>query len=611
MQSLFCFDFETTVYAGQDHTEVWSAAMAFLWQDEVNVFNSIDEFFNYLFKCKMNLRGYVHNLKFDGHFVVDWLFRKGFVHSHCKKNELKSNEFTTLIGKMGQWYSITIKKGKQIIEIWDSLKLMPFTLKEIGKAFKTKHQKLEMEYEGRRYAGCKISKEEMEYIKNDVLVLKEALEYMLKNGNEKMTIGSNCLMQLKKTIDFDMTFPDYSAMLIDEKEYGSATVHEYCEKAYVGGYCYCKKSQNRTGKGFVVDAYSLYPSQMHSSSRNKYPIGIPKFWKGDIPEKAKSENVVYFVRFKCRFQLKKNYLPTVQIKRNRLYKATEYLTTSDIFYKGKYYSYHIDLDGKREKVIVEMTMTSVNFEIFLKHYDIFDLEILDGCMFYAVEGIFDAYLEKYDKIKLNSKGAERTEAKLYMNNSYGQLAKKTDSSYKEPYFENNIVHFKLIQENNKKPVAMPAGAFVTSYARRETITAAQNNYNIFNYADTDSLHCDGELKDLQKVKIAEKGFCTWKCEAEFDSAYYVRQKTYIEHVVSENLEPVEPHWEITCAGMTEVSKKYFLKELEKGNLKIEDFDIGLEIPEDHGRLKPKRIPGGIVLKKEPFKIKPKCSSFDK
>ena len=245
MQSLFCFDFETTVYAGQDHTEVWSAAMAFLWQDNVNVFNSIDEFFNYLFKCKTNLRGYVHNLKFDGHFVVDWLFRKGFTHSHCKKNELKSNEFTTLIGKMGQWYSITIKKGKQIIEIWDSLKLMPFTLKEIGKAFKTKHQKLEMEYEGRRYAGCKISKEEMEYIKNDVLVLKEALEYMLKNGNEKMTIGSNCLMQLKKTIDFDMTFPDYSAMLIDEKEYGSATVHEYCEKAYVGGYCYCKKSQNR------------------------------------------------------------------------------------------------------------------------------------------------------------------------------------------------------------------------------------------------------------------------------------------------------------------------------------------------------------------------------
>ena len=55
---------------------------------------------------------------------------------------------------------------------------MPFRLEEIGKAFNTNHRKLDMEYEGYHYAGCEISKEEEDYIKNDVLVLKEALNIM-------------------------------------------------------------------------------------------------------------------------------------------------------------------------------------------------------------------------------------------------------------------------------------------------------------------------------------------------------------------------------------------------------------------------------------------------
>ena len=50
-------------------------------------------------------------------------------------------------------YSITIKVNNHTIELRDSLKLIPLSVKEIGKAFKTKHQKLDMEYEGYRYSG--------------------------------------------------------------------------------------------------------------------------------------------------------------------------------------------------------------------------------------------------------------------------------------------------------------------------------------------------------------------------------------------------------------------------------------------------------------------------
>lgn len=73
---------------------------------------------------------------------------------------------------MGQWYYIIIKKNNKIIEIRDSLKLLPFSLESIGKSFDTEHKKLKMEYEGYRYAGCEITPEEQAYIKMMFLFLK-------------------------------------------------------------------------------------------------------------------------------------------------------------------------------------------------------------------------------------------------------------------------------------------------------------------------------------------------------------------------------------------------------------------------------------------------------
>ena len=58
---------------------------------------------------------------------------------------------------MGQWYSILIKTPYALIEIRDSLKLLPLSVAQIGKSFATKHKKLDMEYTGLRYAGCPIT----------------------------------------------------------------------------------------------------------------------------------------------------------------------------------------------------------------------------------------------------------------------------------------------------------------------------------------------------------------------------------------------------------------------------------------------------------------------
>ena len=197
----YACDFETTVYKGQVNTEVWAAACVELFTEDVKIFHSIDEQFNYLCSLKTNVLCYYHNLKFDGAFWLSYLLVDlGYKQAAVKKStgtddftledaandfiwddewDMPSKSFQYSISDMGQWYRIIIKlTSGYYIEIRDSLKLLPFTLKRIGESFKTKHQKLEMEYDGFRYAGCEITDSEKEYIANDVLVLKEALEIM-------------------------------------------------------------------------------------------------------------------------------------------------------------------------------------------------------------------------------------------------------------------------------------------------------------------------------------------------------------------------------------------------------------------------------------------------
>ena len=205
----FSADFETTVEENtkqQTSTEVWSAASVELWTEDVMVFHSIGELFDYYVSLDENIVVYFHNLKFDGNFWLYYLmydlgYQQAFDYNedgesgHFKKNwEMLNKSYKYVISDMGQWYSMTIKVNGHYIELKDSLKLLPFSLKQIGLSFKTKHQKLEMEYKGKRYAGCPITQEELKYIANDVLVIKEALEFMLA------TITKHCSQTCIKSL---------------------------------------------------------------------------------------------------------------------------------------------------------------------------------------------------------------------------------------------------------------------------------------------------------------------------------------------------------------------------------------------------------------------------
>lgn len=644
---IFVGDFETTVYDGQESTEVWASASVELKSEDVCIFHSIEEQFNYFTSLKSNLIVYYHNLKFDGAFWLDYLlikkkFNPAIIRNSSdeydvswkKTKDMAGHEYKCSISDRGMWYSITFKYNDCIFELRDSLKLLPFSVRQIGEAFQTKHKKLDMEYKGYRYAGCYISDDEKRYIANDVLVVKEALEFMFSEGHNKLTIGACCLSEykmlcktsIKNQLDYPEMFPDLQAYRLDES-YGYGNAGDWIRKSYKGGWCYVKDSIAGVpqGKGFTLDVNSLYPSMMHSESGNFYPIGHPVFWVGNfIPDIAKKDNHFYFVRIKTRFYLKKNKLPFVQIKDNLLYKSTEMLKSSDVYdYKtGLYFSHYLK-DGEKQDTRVTLTLTMMDFELLQEHYNLVDFEIIDGCWFFTQIGIFDEYIDKYKKIKQESKGAKRTLAKLYLNNLYGKMSTSTDSSFKFPIIKpDGLIGFIPVSEHNKKAGYIAVGSAITSYARCFTIKAAQLNYSRFLYADTDSIHCLGSPEDVKGVKIDPKAFCCWKCESEWDKSFFTRQKTYIEHIIKEDGEIVEPYYNLKCAGMPDRCKELFIEALERKNTKdgktpdeidflfdtddnpkyknLTDFKVGLKVP---SKLRPKRIPGGVLLVETTYEMR--------
>ena len=199
---------------------------------------------------------------------------------------------------------------------------------------------------------------------------------------------------------------------------------------------------------------------------------------------------------------------------------------------------------------------------------------------------------------MESKGAKRQLAKLFLNNLYGKFAASTNSSHKIGFLYKDRIAFQNVKENDKQPGYIPIGSAITSYSRNFTIRTAQKNYHGkgkrgFIYADTDSIHCDLPEDELTGLNVSDNEFCCWKLESFWDTAYFLRAKTYIEHITHENHIPIEDqYYNIKCAGMPEPSKKIFDKGLQDGVYTVADFDYGLQL---EGKLLPKRIKGGIVL----------------
>lgn len=587
-------DFETTT--NEDDCRVWAWGISEIGNPNYFVHgNSIATFFDYMEKSN-NATFYFHNLKFDGEFIMCYLFEHGFKHVTDRKEE-DTKTFTTLISDKGQFYSIKIifeKKNKKtkFVTIYDSLKILPFSVSQIAKGFNLPITKLEIDYKAEREVGHVLTTEEIDYLRNDVDIVARALNVLFEQGLDKMTQAGNAMFDYKQTVgekNFERWFPipDYD--------------HDV-RQSYKGGFTYC--SPRYRGKDIlttlVLDVNSLYPWVMHDCP---LPYGNGIYFEGKY--EPDSLYNLYVQMFTCQFELKEGYIPTIQLKNNLSFIPTQYLTTS----------------GDEE---VTMCLTSVDLEMFLEHYDVYNMEYHSGWKFKSTVGLFTAYIDKWTAVKIDAgrtgNKAMRTLAKLMLNALYGRFSLSPNVQSKIPYYDNGIIKYVLGEKETRDPIYIPVGTFITAWARHKTITSAQKVFDKFVYADTDSLHleidlpdeikqmAEHELADLTTADLRNYGvdipedfeidgykLGAWKVEEISLRSRYLRQKSYIHDTNPPEVWGTEQHdhskLSITCAGMPEACYEF---------VTWENFFEGNSFT---GKLQPKHVKGGIVLKDIDFTIK--------
>jgi len=530
--------------------------------DNVEVGYSIDTFMDRI--SQHNSSCYFHNLKFDGHFLLDWLLKHDYRHVQTD-NVKRAGTFKSLISDMGKFYSITVKwDNGNITEFRDSLKKLPMSIDRVAKSFKLEETKGVIDYEKPRKIGYIPTPDEEDYIRRDVTIIGKAMQEVHNSGMTRLTVASDSLAEYKKlsgTDHFKRVFPVLS-------EYMDAEIR----RAYRGGFTYSDpRFRGRiVGSGIVLDVNSLYPSVMMNQI---LPYGEPRFVKGIVNTSKEWPLAIFSVTFTAK--IKPNHIPCIQIKGTSMFAATEYLTEIS--------------------TPVTLMVTNVDWQLYLDHYDIDILAYGGGWLFHAVRGMFDEYINKWGAIKESSTGGKREIAKLHLNSLYGKFASNPNVTSKIPTLDGDAVKLVRGQDDTRPPVYTAVGVFITSYARDLTIRAAQQNYDVFAYADTDSLHL---LTDEipSNIDIHETRMGAWKFEYHFDSAFYIRPKAYVEHhsktcpckeCKNEDFNKYTVH----IAGLPEkVTESITFDDLVDGKV-------------FHGKLNPKVVPGGIVLKDIPFQLK--------
>lgn len=599
LQRCFAADFETTT--DENDCRVWAYAVCNV--DDYTRFeygNSIEEFFDFCADPKLNYKVWFHNLKFDGSFIIAWLEASGFTHIKDRKDK-KDKTYTTLITDMGQFYSIVIYfkvKGHHTnkVEIYDSLKVFPnFSVERVAEGFNLPIHKLKIDYKEYREVGHKLTKEEVDYIRNDVEIMARALKEMFMRGLTRMTIAGDAMNNFKDHfVGFRKKFP----LLPDD-------VDKDIRKSYRGGFTYVNDiwKEKEVGKGIILDVNSLYPSCM--SSPYKLPYGQPKLFEGEYV--YDDIYPLYVQSLTCSFEIKEGKIPTIQIKNSLSFIPNEYVKSSN---------------GE----LVTLYLTSVDLELFKRHYHIYDITYNGGWKFKAAVGMFDDYIQYWteQKIEAGKQGnkPQRQIAKLMLNSLYGRFAQSYNALVKIPYVDDEgIIRFSVEEEKPRETIYVAVASFITAYGRKRTIETSQiikeytkkkYGQDLYYYSDTDSIHCSLSEEDLEElkdiIKIDPYALGCWDKEAEFEKGLYIRQKCYIEMINGKT--------NVTVAGLPKYLaplitfdnfKKGFttegLTQAEMVSLASKNGATPEEIEKLHHKFRYKYVKGGVILADTDFTIK--------
>lgn len=555
----FVADFETTgrnEYERTNRTRVWLWSIA---DENAEIAGDGDSIETFMEWCA-NHHGaliYFHNLRFDGAFILSYLLENYYPYedkllAHSKKG------FTTLIGDMGEFYQMKINfASNRQVTIQDSLKLIPLTVEDIAHAFG-----LPIEKEVIDYDKYEINDVTLSYVHNDVRIVAMALKFFRDQGYIRMTIGSNAYHSfMDSNPNNKWLFPRLNKEFIEE-----------WRNAYRGG----RSQVNPIYEGKVLnnvyrfDINSMYPSIM---ANFPLPYGDP------IPIESMGLFDFELYHVFIDFIIKDGHLPTL-------------LKSSSIF-NAKGETYWKDTEG-----VVELWISSIDYELLKEHYDINYIKFIKGFGFKTKIGIFKDWVNEMYENKSRYTGGLRLVYKLLLNSLYGKFGSRAVGQNKIPHLnDEGVLEYSLSEEHDMGLYYMPMAIAIVSWAHAIIDNAITTvGYDNFVYCDTDSVHT---LTKLPEDMIDNKKLGKFKLEGIETISKYVRQKTYIYKQ--------DGQWSLTCSGMTKGVKEYLIDRY--GDDVINEFKVGLHIDEKTEginnrkmKLRPIRVKGGIILIPAPFTI---------
>lgn len=411
--------------------------------------------------------------------------------------------------KLFNWNDVFCRKERSPIyaltgnvEFRDSYILSGSTLKAIGENLKKgDFRKMVGDLDYRKIRGTKtpLTEKELNYCKNDVLILNEYIAEKIKEDGNIGKIPLTATGYIRRFVRSKCNPSGKAHKEENDRYYNfihslNITAKEYIllKHSFQGGYTHANPIYSgETIKNVdSIDFNSSYPSMLLS---NVFPMS-----SGQEVKPKTQEEFDYFIRdflsvFSITFwniRQKKN-APDSIISESKCVRLE-----NEVINNGRVYS----------ASILTTSLTNVDFENIKMFYDYDNFSI--GTMFIyqkgvLPKGILESVLELY-KNKTELKGIKGVEgeynrSKSLLNSIYGMMVTAPIRPYIQvsstgnwegeqyPDFENTIEAY---NKNKRRFLFFPWGVFCTAYARRSLFTGIiEFGKKDYIYSDTDSIKC--------------------------------------------------------------------------------------------------------------------------
>lgn len=529
-EKIWVGDFETTTIESQ-YFKKHKKGRVIAWEiqelrNDTNYFQgcSLQEFESWFLTLKGNHQIYFHNAgRFDNFVFLNYALSHWYNKLTPNNSEIEYSYIKTRNKIMG--FYIRHRRTKQTVVINDSILLLLYSIKDLGKMFNC--PKLTTDYNIEPVDKLEdLPKDYLDYLHQDVKILNVALSKFAEDV-EKVNAKYNITKGWNKMTMANLSRTLISAVDINEKYKISFESQEKAREFYRGGYTCLNKSIEDTiiyGNFKMIDAKSHYPSIMSL-------FKLPAYEPIKINAKEIDDYECVFVKITGIIRRNKNDWGTIPVK-------------------GEFDRYIVNADYTP----FEFAGSYVEWSIQEKFYEFESWTYQEIWGFEETQNVMNDVIKDFYKLKETE--ANPLTYKLFLNSIYGSCGMK--ANYPETFFvkDNEDPPFQFLNKNKTKGYIFAnykRTCYFEGYKEVEYATQLPGNTKCWNrwiaayitsigryilqkfisyspkhvyYGDTDSLLID-DAYPLHMIKLG-KGLGDWDIDKDNLTEFIVQgPKRYI------------------------------------------------------------------------------------